>query len=103
MPERLKLKLPVGAFRITENDIDMDADGGRIVLTADAPALGELVEAPNFITQVTVVINYRKDEPMKAYPNRREDRAKRRFSVEIDEATEKQSEEARLAALDRSR
>lgn len=103
MAERLKLELPIGSLRVTENDIDMDADGGRIVLTADAPALGELQEAPHFITQVTVVINYRKDEPMKEYPNRREERAKRRFSLTIEEATQKQSEDARLAALERSR
>lgn len=103
MAERLKLKLPIGAFRVTENDVDMDTNGGRIVLTADAPALGDMQEAPHFITQVTVTINYRKDEPMKAYPNRREERAKRRFSLEIEEATEKQSEEARLAALERAR
>ena len=82
-----KVMLDTGfVLRCQENDVQMDYDGGRIVLVADAPALGdELVEGPEKLAQVTVVLNYRRDEPMMRWPVVREDRARRRFRLQITE------------------
>ena len=73
-------------LRCQENDIQMDYDGGRVVLVADAPALGdELVEGAEKLGQVTVVLNYRRDDPMAKWPIVREERARRRFRITISE------------------
>nr|PZN59861.1 MAG: hypothetical protein DIU58_17185 [Sphaerobacter thermophilus] len=82
-----KVLLDTGCvLRCQENDIHMDYDGGRVVLVADAPALGdELVEGPEKLGQVTVVLNYRRDDPMAKWPVLREERARRRFRLQITE------------------
>jgi hypothetical protein len=89
----IDITTPAGAFRLTENDVEKDFDGGRIVLVADngdqakSPAnpAGDALSEDAKITGITVVINYRKDEPMRAWPSLRDDIAKRRFTVRITE------------------
>lgn len=87
---KIDLQLPHAAFRVTENDIEKDYDGGRIVLiadngeqakTSDNPKGTKLVKAG--IMSMTVIINYNEDEPMKDWPAVREEIAKRRFNVHI--------------------
>lgn len=93
---------PEGAVRLTENDINMDANGGRVVLVADARDLGvDIVEGDEKLAQVTVVLNYRMDEPMAKFPVTREDRAKRRFTLTLTEVTDKQAAVARARVADR--
>jgi hypothetical protein len=86
MASDLLFQTPKGVLRLTENDINMDADGGRVVFTADANDLGvDVVEGDEKLAQVTVVLNYRRDKPMEKYPITREDRARRRFTLSIRE------------------
>lgn len=75
-----------GALRLQENDVNMDADGGRVVLVADATTLPKDLAKGEDLSNITIVLNYREDEPMKKWPTTREDRAKRRFRVVIEEA-----------------
>jgi hypothetical protein len=87
----IDLTLPLGALRLTENDVEKDFDGGRIVLTGDNSEAAKTPSNPSGdkltedlkIMAVSVVINYRKDEPMRDWPSIREDIAKRRFSIRI--------------------
>lgn len=80
---------PEGSVRLTENDVEQDADGGRIVLVADAPSLGnDFVEGEEKVSNITLVINYRRDDPMRKWPATREDRARRRFTVNVKEVVE---------------
>jgi hypothetical protein len=89
----IDLKTPAGAVRLEENDVEKDFDGGRVVLLADNgekaktaanPAGNALFE--DGILGITVVISYRKDEPMRDWPSVREEIAKRRFTLHITEA-----------------
>lgn len=86
----LDLRFPHGAFRVSENELEKDFDGGRVVLaadngeqakTTDNPKGNKLIKAS--IMGVTVTINYNDDEPMKDWPSVREEIAKRRFNVHI--------------------
>lgn len=72
-------------LRVQENDASTAPHGGRIVLVADATMLGEMTEAPDYLQQVTVVLVYRRNEPMQAWPLTRPDRARRRFALAIYE------------------
>lgn len=73
------------SIRLQENDVNMDADGGRIVLVADVSSLPKELTKGEDLTNITVVLNHREDEPMKKWPTTREERAKRRFRLVITE------------------
>lgn len=75
---------PVGVMRLQENDVEMDVDGGRVVLVADNTESDSLFEEFR-IAGVTVVLNYRKDEPMRKWPVTRTERSSRRFTLVIYE------------------
>lgn len=72
---------PVGALRCTENDVEMPADGGRVIFTLPpGPLTDELYENQK-ITGVTVLLNYRKDEPMRDHPATREQKEAERYTL----------------------
>lgn len=84
------LKLPHGAFRLIENDVEKDYDGGRVVIQADNGDAAKTSDNPkgnklakDKIQGITIIINYMEDEAMKDWPAIREDIAKRRFNVHI--------------------
>jgi hypothetical protein len=86
---------PAGAFRVIENDVEKDFDGGRIVLAADngefakteANPAGDVLSENEKIMSITLTINYRKDEPMREWPSVRDEIAKRRFNIRVWEET----------------
>jgi hypothetical protein len=65
----------IDAVRLQENDRNMDFDGGRVVLVGASP------EADAEVQGTTLVVNYRRDEPMDRWPLTREERAARRFTL----------------------
>jgi hypothetical protein len=77
--------LDAPGIRLQENDVNMDADGGRVVLVADANSLPKELVKGRALSNVTIVLNYREDEPMSAWPTTREERTRRRFRVTITE------------------
>lgn len=86
----IDLKFPHGAFRVTENDVEKDFDGGRIVLSADNGEQAKTTDNPKgtklakaSILGVMVVINYNEDDPMREFPSTRDEVSKRRFNVHI--------------------
>ena len=97
MQTSLILETPIGALRTQENDVEMDYDGGRVVLVADAQTFGRKSD----LQQVTAVLNYASDEPMRAWPTSRQDRADRRFTLLVVEgATEAQLAQIRALLAD---
>jgi hypothetical protein len=87
MQTKLILGTPAGALRTQENDVEMDYDGGRVVLTADSQVFGRKSD----LQQMTLVLNYSEDEPMREWPTSRQERAERRFTALIlEDATEAQ-------------
>lgn len=75
---------PPGVFRVNLNDLEQGGEGGRISLVTDASENDHLSEEEK-ITGVTVLLNYRKDKPMEAWPKNRAEMEKRRFTVRITE------------------
>lgn len=90
---RIDLTTPPEALRLTVNDVDRTSEsGGRVTLIADnsdpaKPANTEgvdLLSEDMKITQITVLINYRKSGPMKDWPREGTDEQKqRRFAMRI--------------------
>ncbi|MDB4948901.1 MAG: hypothetical protein JWM27_1550 [Gemmatimonadetes bacterium] len=87
---------PLDAFRLQENDLNMDYDGGRVVLVGEQDGA---LEAATEVQGATLVLSYRRDEPMRRWPLSREDRARRRFTVLVLEDTTEQELHAVRAAL----
>lgn len=93
MATTTKLKTPKGSLRVTENDIERPYDGGRIVLVADNGEFAKTADNPSGdklsedmkIMGITVIINYRKDDPMKEWPSTKEDMEKKRYVLTITE------------------
>jgi hypothetical protein len=88
----IDFKTPLGALRVAENDVEKDFDGGRVALVADNGEQAKTETNPSGdalfedkILGISVVINYRKDEPMRDWPSIREEIAKRRFTLHITE------------------
>lgn len=79
--KQIAFSTPVGALRCTENDVEMPADGGRIIFTLpNSPAAEELYENQK-VNGVTLLVNYRKDEPMRAHPATREEKEAERYTL----------------------
>ncbi len=89
----VNFKSPPGALRVQENDIQKNYDGGRIVLVGDN---GEQAKTPGNpsgtqlskefdLGQITVMLNYLADEPMRDWPEKRAEIAARRFTLHITE------------------
>lgn len=58
---------PPAVFRINENSVDQAGEGGRISIVADNIEDDRLTEDFKMLG-ATVLLNYRKDEPMRAFP-----------------------------------
>lgn len=100
----IDITTPLGALRLTENDVTRNFEGGRVVLIADnsdpdkpqnTPDL-DLLSEDMKIVQITVMISYRKNAAMQDWPQLGTDENKaRRFTLHITEApAEKLSGEA---------
>lgn len=88
----LQLSTKADAIRLQENDVEMDSDGGRVVLVADSAVLGRKSD----LQQLTVVLNYVDDEPMRSWPTTRQERQDRRFALLVIEgATEEELAQVR--------
>lgn len=89
MPRKLIYKTPKGFAKCIDNDIEQDADGGRVTITAQdqfqIPGSKESMYDDQKLLAASVVLNFRKDEPMEVFPRTREEKARRRFTVEIYE------------------
>lgn len=90
---KIDLTTPAGALRLIENDIEKNFPGGRIVLVGDngpdaktaANPDGDQLSEDMKITQVTVLINYRKNDAMVDWPRTADDQRTRRFTLHITE------------------
>lgn len=90
----IDITTPLGALRLIENDITRNFEGGRIVLVADNSDPDKPQNTPNLdllsedmkITQITVMINYRKNAAMVDWPASPEEIKARRFTLHIAEA-----------------
>jgi hypothetical protein len=69
LPEgsRVKWVSPTAVFRINENSVDQAGEGGRISIVADNVEDDKLTEDMKMLG-ATVLLNYRKDEPMRQFP-----------------------------------
>jgi hypothetical protein len=79
---------PEGAVRLQINDVELDADGGRVVLVADNSDAsgGDALSEDQKVMQVSLIINYRKDEPMRIWPSLRPEIAAKRYTITVTEA-----------------
>lgn len=90
----IDITTPLGALRVTENDIGKSFEGGRLILIADNSDPAKAPNTPNLdllsedmkIQQITVIINYRKNAAMEDWPREgAEDISTRRFTLNIVE------------------
>lgn len=77
-------KTPDGSVRVQINDVEQAGDGGRLVLVNDNQENDELFEVAK-IQAVNLIINYRKDDPMRIWPALRADLDARRFTITVTE------------------
>lgn len=58
---------PPAVFRITENGVKQGGEGGRISISADNTEDDRMTEDMKLVA-ATLMLNFRKDEPMSAFP-----------------------------------
>lgn len=77
---------PVGALRTQINDVNQLGQGGRVALVADNSGEDDSLSEDFKITGVSLILNFRKDNPMRDYPEPANDGGKR-YSIILIEHT----------------
>lgn len=76
---------PAGAARVNINDVQQGGEGGRVSIVFDTtePAGDDSLFEDMKMHGGTLILNYRKDDPMRAFPATREAMETARYTITL--------------------
>lgn len=75
---------PTGAMRVNRNDVEQAGDGGMVSVVADVMQDAKMFDDQKLIG-LSLTFNFRRDDPMKAFPYTKDGMAGKRYTLVLFE------------------